>query len=281
MRKFVLSHFQTKLLLEARQSGLDKYKVSLDLGISISEVILNDTGVRFSDDVFVSWSEINKITEDEKKCYVITTEGALPIQKVSQLTHYILSLYPTKSAPTLLQSGFTMHRIKDCNPWEDTLQKIQSVSPIKGNVLDICTGLGYTAIAASRTAQSVLTIERDPDVIEIARLNPWSEKLFTHKKIEIRIGDAVEIVAQLPQGKFDRIIHDPPTMRLGGELYSFDFYVQLKRVLKRNGKLFHYIADPSSKMGGRHTPGVMKRLHEAGFRHVKKAPNAFGIVATP
>ena len=281
MREFVLSHFQAKLILGARKTGLDKYKVSLDLGISVSEVIFNDTGVRFSNDVSVSWSEIDKIAKDEKKCYMIMTEGALPIQKSSQLTHYILGLYPTKSAPTLLQSGFTMHRIKDCDPWEDTLQKIQSVSPVKGHVLDICTGLGYTAIAASRTAQSVLTIERDPDVIEIARLNPWSEKLFTHKKIEIRIGDAVEIIAQLPSGKFDRIIHDPPTMRLGGELYSFDFYVQLKRVLKRNGKLFHYIADPSSKMGGRHTPGVIRRLHEAGFRHVKKVSNAFGVVAIP
>lgn len=281
MRDFVLSHFQAKLILGARERGLDAYKVSLDLGISFSEVILNDTGVRLSDNVFVSWSEINRITEDEKKCYVITTEGALPIQKVSQLTNYILTLYPTKSAPTLLQSGFTMHRIKDCDPWEDTLKKIKAVSPIKGNILDVCTGLGYTAIAASKTAQSILTIERDPDVIEIARYNPWSEKLFTHKKIEIQIGNAFGIVAQLPSGKFDRIIHDPPTMRLGGELYSFDFYVQLKRVLKRNGKLFHYIADPSSKMGGRHTPGVMRRLHEAGFRHVKKVPNAFGVVAIP
>jgi predicted methyltransferase len=78
---------------------------------------------------------------------------------------------------------------------------------------------------------------------------------------------------------FDAILHDPPTMSLAGDLYSQEFYRELFRVLRRGGKLFHYIGDPESKFGANTTRGVMQRLKNAGFRTVKPARQAFGVLA--
>jgi predicted methyltransferase len=66
---------------------------------------------------------------------------------------------------------------------------------------------------------------------------------------------------------------------LAGDLYSLAFYQQAIRVLKHNGRIFHYIGDPESKTGVRVTAGVIRRLQEAGFRRVRRAPRAFGVVA--
>ena len=158
-----------------------------------------------------------------------------------------------------------MHRIQGITPDQDTLTKIQTITPLTGHVLDICTGLGYTAIEAARQAKSVTTIELDPAVLEIARLNPWSRLLFEDPKIEQRVGDAYDIVDTLPDGAYDRIIHDPPTISLAGDLYARVFYDQLYRLLTRRGRLFHYVGDLESRSGRYVAPGVVRRLKEPGF----------------
>lgn len=173
-----------------------------------------------------------------------------------------------------------MHRIKNTNPWADTESKVQAAAPIRGHVLDTATGLGYTAILAARQAEQLTTIELDPAAIEIARQNPWSQELFTNPKINQLIGDAVELLPTLPDREFSVILHDPPTKQFAGELYSLAFYQQLLRVLAPKGRLFHYIGDPSSGLGSSMTAGVIRRLHEAGFTHVTRHPEAFGVTAS-
>ena len=179
----------------------------------------------------------------------------------------------------MLIAGFVMHRIKDVDPMQDTLRKIAAISPIVGRVLDTATGLGYTAIEAAKTADEVVTIELDPGAQQIARLNPWSQALFQTPKIRQIMGDAYEVVQAFEDGSFSRIIHDPPTFSLAGELYSGVFYQQLFRVLKRGGRLYHYIGDPNSKASGGVTKGALKRLKEAGFARVVRKPEAYGVVA--
>ena len=179
----------------------------------------------------------------------------------------------------MLIAGFVMHRIKDIDPMQDTRGKIAAISPIVGRVLDTATGLGYTAIEASKTADEVITIELDPGVQEIARLNPWSQTLFYNPKIQQLMGDAYEVVQTFEDESFSRIIHDPPTFSLAGELYSGALYQQLFRVLKRGGRLFHYIGDPKSKASGGITKGALRRLQEAGFSRVVRRPEAYGVVA--
>ena len=64
----------------------------------------------------------------------------------------------------------------------------------------------------------------------------------------------------------DAILHDPPRFGIAGELYSQVFYDQLARVLKRDGKLFHYTGNPNKLTTGRDVPReVAKRLEKAGF----------------
>jgi len=78
--------------------------------------------------------------------------------------------------------------------------------------------------------------------------------------------DIAKEIAALPGASFDAILHDPPRFGTAGELYSQAFYDQLARVLKRNGKLFHYTGTPNKLTSGRDVPNeVMKRLRNAGF----------------
>ena len=147
-----------------------------------------------------------------------------------------------------------------------------------GRVLDTATGLGYTAIEAARTAEQVTTIEIEPAALEVAHLNPWSQPLFENPKITQIVGDSFNEIETFEEETFARIIHDPPTFALAGDLYSGAFYHQLFRVLQRGGRLFHYIGDLESKSGRSVTKGAIRRLREAGFSRVVQQTKAFGLV---
>jgi predicted methyltransferase len=150
---------------------------------------------------------------------------------------------------------------------------------VSGDVLDTATGLGYTAIGAAKTATRVTTIELDPAAQEIARRNPWSRGLFDNPRLTQRIGNSFEEIGTFPPESFTVILHDPPTLSLSGDLYSGEFYRRAFRVLRRGGRMFHYIGDPDSRTGASTTKGVIRRLREAGFARVVPKPEAFGVTA--
>jgi hypothetical protein len=275
----VLSYIQAEPLLKAKQQGIMCVEISPDLGLTKITVSLTPEGIAFPNGEHLDWRSIEKISKSEVNCFILEDNAIRPIQVFSEYTNRVCSLMPTKGAPSMLIAGFVMHRIKDIDPMQDTLRKIAAISPIVGRVLDTATGLGYTAIEAAKTADEVVTIELDPGAQEIARLNPWSQALFQTPKIRQIMGDAYEVVQTFEDGSFSRIIHDPPTFSLAGELYSGAFYQQLFRVLKRGGRLFHYIGDPNSKASGGVTKGALKRLKEAGFARVVRKPEAYGVVA--
>jgi len=227
----------------------------------------------------LTWQQLEKIKKSQASCFMIDDGSMKAIQVFSEFTNRVCSLLPTKRTPSMLIAGFTMHRIVDIDPMQDTIKKIATISPIVGRVLDTATGLGYTAIEAARTAEHVVTIELDPGAQQIARLNPWSRELFENPKIEQVMGDAFEVVPTFEDASFDRIIHDPPVFSLAGDLYAGLFYQQLFRVLKRGGRLFHYIGDLNSKSSGTVSKGVLRRLQEAGFTKVARRPEAYGVVA--
>jgi hypothetical protein len=93
------------------------------------------------------------------------------------------------------------------------------------------------------------------------------------------VGDAFDQVMEFEAERFDRIIHDPPMFSLAGELYSEECYRHLYRILKRRGRLFHYIGDPDSRSGRNISRGVVRRLQEVGFSRIVRRPDAFGVVA--
>lgn len=275
----ILSYIQTRPLLEARKHGQAVVETSLDLGMTTSNVMLITEGVTFPGGEQLDWSSIEKISQSEGNCYTVAGQGIQAIQVFSSETNRLCSLMPTRGAPSMLIAGFVMHRIKELDPWQHAQRMIASLAPVSGSVLDTATGLGYTAILAARAAESVTTIELDPGVQAIAQLNPWSQGLFANPKIMQVMGDAYEVVPTFADKSFDRIMHDPPTLKLAGELYSGAFYHELYRILKRGGRLFHYIGDPKSKASGSVTRGVMRRLQEAGFSRVVRRAEVYGVVA--
>lgn len=275
----ILSYIQAEALLAARKRGLSSLEISPDLGLSTMTVELTDERIVFPQGEQLSWQMIEKIKKSPAASFIVRQNDIEPLQVFSEYTNRLCSLMPTQHTPTMLIAGFTMHRIVDIDPMEDTRKKIAAIAPVTGRVLDTATGLGYTAIEAAKTADEVITIELDPGAQEIARLNPWSRALFDNPKIKQVMGDAYEVVATFEDETFSRIIHDPPVFSLAGELYSGAFYRQLFRILKRGGRLFHYIGDLNSKSGSTVTRGALKRLQEAGFSRIVRRDEAFGVVA--
>jgi len=206
------------------------------------------------------------------------------VEGLSELTSRPASLLPLDEAsptpPTAVLGGFNMHRTKGIDPAGDTDNKLRALGKKGGRVLDVCTGLGYTACAAARRAgvREVVTIELDPAMVELQRANPWSRQLFDDPKITRLLGDATEVLPALPEGYFDAAVHDPPANAMSGELYSLEVYRALRRLLRPGGVLFHYVGDPASKASGRLFKGVLQRLREAGF-DAKTTPAAYGITA--
>jgi predicted methyltransferase len=279
MKRIVLSRVQAGRLLAARQAGHSSAQVSLDLNLTTTEVTLEVDGVRLPDSQSLTWRNWEVIRDSKRGCFVIESNTPHKIQFFSEATNQLYSLMPTERAPTMLVSGISMHRFKGTDPHADTLEKMQAVAPITGQVLDTATGLGYTAIQAARTAEHVTTIELDPTALEVARLNPWSQLLFDNPKIAQVIGDSFEEIQKFEDNTFTSIIHDPPMFSLAGDLYSSEFYRQLFRVIKPGGRLFHYIGDLDSKSGRVVSQGAARRLQEAGFTRVMSRPAAFGLVA--
>jgi uncharacterized protein len=279
----VLSAAQVAPLRAAYVAGQMTVTLSLDLGLTITTVALSAAGVALPDGPTLPWPAVDEIADHDTACYAVSDDGGVErIGRFSEALQRHYSLFPTSGVPTILIAGFSMHRIKGTDPLRDTLAKVRAAAPLRGRVLDTSTGLGYTAIAAAKviTVDEVVTIELDPTTLAIARYNPWSRDLFTNPKIRQLIGDSYEVVQDFPADSFTRIIHDPPIFSLAGELYSGAFYRELFRILRRNGRLFHYIGSLDSKGGAGVARGVVRRLQDAGFARIERRSEAFGLVAT-
>jgi len=192
--------------------------------------------------------------------------------------YYKLKCVGKGIAPTLEISGIHMHNIVETDPWNDAKRKVELVCPRKGDhVLDVCTGLGYTAIHSVKRGAEVVSIEKDQWVLEIAEFNPWSRELSS-PRVTLLLGDAFEVVEGLPEGFFDAAVHDPPRLSLAGELYSLEFYTKLRRALRKGARLFHYTGWPGKHRGVNIQAGIAKRLRASGFR-VLKVLKGYGILA--
>lgn len=315
----VLSHFEAKDLLNLRPEAPKESNVvsvvrgdfSIDIGHACRKFmyvlcegisIPASVDTNFDEDesslssvpddsphVMVTWDELKKMCKKGRPgAFELLYHGHWTFQRVtslSQETGRTLSLLPVEreSPPTLVLGGFTMHRIVGTNPKADTMAKVGSIplQRLHGRVLDICTGLGYSALkmADTTSVDRVVTIELDPAVHDMIRRNPWSRRLFSHDKVNMMLGPAEQLIQQFADGTFNVVFHDPPVMPLAGHLYGIDFYRELYRVCCNGASLFHYIGDPNSKQSGKLFSGVKDRLAQAGFTSIVTKPGAFGILA--
>jgi len=265
---------------DARRLILSKGRVKLNLDLRKTnrtfEILLKGGEFVFPDGTRVEMGVIERIARDDDTVYFVKSG----VYKAAIACEGYYKLVPT-IPPTIEINGIRMHRTKETNPLQDTRDKVNAVKPGEGEtVLDTCMGLGYTAIEASKRGAYVITIEKDPNVIELARINPWSRELFTGGRIQVVQGDAFDVAKRFKDESFDVVIHDPPRFSLAGQLYSKEFYRELFRVLKPGGRLFHYVGNPGRKYRKKDLPrGVMERLRRVGFVDVRKVEEALGVVA--
>lgn len=277
----LLTYWVARDLQAAQKKNQTTLNATLDFGISTTTLNVTDNGAVGPDGALLAtWEDIKRVAKDERGSWILRPgEPAEKFLVYSPISNAACSLMPSKPGkpPTALLNGFCMHRWgKEVDPGMHAELIMECVAPIRkgARVLDTCTGLGYTAIAASQRG-NVTTIEVDPAMTQVCQMNPHSRELFQGGIKQI-YGNAAEIVKILPNNSFDVIIHDPPTSLIAGELFATDFYKDLHRVLAPNGRMYHYIGEPTSQTSMK--KGVMKRLRQAGFGGVVLDRVAHGIV---
>lgn len=261
-----------KEIIQAIESGFEQLDLTLDVGRTKTRIDLSNP----------IWNieQLEKITEDSDSLYFVKENQ---IFKAAISDDHFYKLFPTghDSAPALLIDGILMHRVKDVNPIEDARMKADLCARKGIDMLDICTGLGYSTIACLRRGiRSIITIEKDRHVIELSKLNPWSMELYSDDRVSILHGDATEIIEGFKTKTFHAVMHDPPRFSMGSELYTSEFYAQIYRVLKSGGILHHYVGAPGKKHRKMDLPkGVIQRLRNVGFEQVMRNDGTLGVVA--
>lgn len=250
--------------------------MSLDLGITKSRVVKDKDELLFPDGQKIRLEHFEKINKRRhlQDCFLIEENELVYLYSFEDNSVYKLYEPHIDWPPTLWINGSMMHTVSVSKPTEEAREKVRGLGKIYGNALDTCFGLGYTAIELARShADSVRTFEHSESVIEIARSNPWSRNAFGNEKIKLENSDIYEAIKDMKDEEFNIVLHDPPNVKIEGDLYSLAFYKELYRVLKSGGTVYHFVG------GGRipheykvdYLKGVLRRLSEAGFSRVQKA----------
>jgi predicted methyltransferase len=257
-------------LLAARRAGAVTCECSLDLGRSTTTVAIGESDWG-SGDARYPFLETCK----DRTIYYWTGEAFAPVARYSNA---LVKLVPTQwGAPTFEIDGIKMLPTSRESPYEDARRKVDLIRPAGKTVLDTCGGLGYFAAwCIAGQAARVLSFEKNPDVLWLRSLNPWSP--WPGGVLELEQGDIAARIANLPSAACDAVLHDPPRFGIAGELYSQAFYAQLARVLKPKGKLFHYTGAPNRLTTGRDVPReVARRLQLAGFKAMLEGDGVLAV----
>jgi hypothetical protein len=245
-------------LIGGRDSGATSVHCSLDLGRSSTTVGVDADGWSWRGQRFPYLE-----TCRDRTVYYWT---GIAFEPVSRYAGSLIKLVPTEwGPPTFEIDGIKMLPTAQVSPYEDAANKVALVEPRGKVILDTCGGLGYFAACCLQgQATQVLSYEKNPDVLWLRGLNPWSPP--PGGVLRLALGDVAEQIVTLADASVDAILHDPPRFGVAGDLYSQAFYDELARVLRRRGRLFHYTGTPNQLTSGRDVPGeVTKRLQRAGF----------------
>jgi len=271
----LLTRATTAVLLAARDAGAAGWSGSLDLGRSTGTARLHADAWQWRGETY-PWPAAPK----ERSIHYWDGEAFAPAARFSGS---LIKLVPTGwDVPTFEIDGIKMLPTAKESPLDDARRKVALVAPQGKTVLDTCGGLGYFAACCLEAgAAHIRSFEKNPDVLWLRTLNPWSpdpDAPANGGRLQLVHADVSQAIAQLPDASVDALLHDPPRFGIAGELYSLDFYKQLARVLRRGGRLFHYTGSPNKLTSGRDVPReVARRLQEAGF---EAQPALDGVLAT-
>ncbi len=165
-------------------------------------------------------------------------------------------------------------------------------------ILDVGFGLGYNAIAAVDTALSenaeieVISLEKDKSVVDyVKKVNPNLENFFTLERLEydpltetynyedkniflrIKLGEATKTIKKVT-GKFDAVFLDAFSPPKNPELWTYEFFKEIKKRMKQSAILSTYscarvVRDNLKKAGfevwdgpvvGRRAPSTLARI---------------------
>lgn len=250
-------------LLAARAAGATSMTGSFDLGRSDTQAMLSDAAWFWNGQRY-AWPEALK----DRTIHYWDGDAFVPLQRYNGA---LIKLVPTEwGAPTFEIDGIKMLPTAQVSPFADAQRKVALVQPRGKQVLDTCGGLGYFAAwCLADGAARILSFEKNPDVAWLREYNPWSpdpDAASSGGRLQLVQDDVAAAIAALPDQSFDAALHDPPRFGIAGELYSQVFYDQLARVLRPQGRLFHYTGTPNRKTSGRDVPAeVARRLERAGF----------------
>ena len=260
-------------LLDAAKNGAPTLQCSLDLHRSITTVDIGAT--------HWSWDGQRFPYPDQCKQRTIYFWDGAAFQVAARFANSLIKLVPTEwGPPTFEIDGIKMLPTARVSPFADAERKVALIEPRGKVILDTCGGLGYFAQWCLRGgATQIQSYEKNPDVIWLRSLNPWSPAANqTDHRLTLMHGDIALQIPTLPAGCFDAVLHDPPRFGIAGELYSQTFYHQLARVLKRQGRLFHYTGTPNKISRGRDLPSeVAARLRRAGFAVSLQGDGLLGV----
>ncbi len=261
---------ELELMLRARDRGSARVECSLDLQRSITTVHLAATHWSWADRRFPYPEGIK-----ERAVYYWSGDAFEPVARYSGS---LIKLVPTGwGPPTFEIDGIKMLPTARVSPYADAERKVDLIQPRGKAIVDTCGGLGYFAAwCLQRQAARIQSYEKNPDVIWLRSMNPWSPP--TQAPLILTQQDVTEAIRSVPANSVDAILHDPPRFGIAGELYSQLFYEQLARILKRRGRLFHYTGSPNKLTSGRDVPGeVASRLRRAGFKIDKAGDGLLGV----
>jgi predicted methyltransferase len=246
-------------LLAAREAGREQIDASLDLGRSVQPIHVEADRWRVGDAAY-------PYLERCKERTIYFWDGTA-FEPVARFGGALLKLVPTDwGPPTFEIDGIKMLPTAQVSPFDDAARKVALIEPHGKSVLDTCAGLGYFAHwCLAGGAQRVTSYEKNPDVLWLRSLNPWSPD-GQDPRLDLRAGDVSARIRDHADASVDAILHDPPRFGIAGELYSQAFYDQMARVLRPRGRLFHYTGTPNKLTSGRDVPReVSGRLQRAGF----------------
>jgi len=274
-KKFPIITFRiADFIYKEYKRGKKEIQVTLDLGRSISTLKIE------GDEIFYNGYKCNiedirsvYFRFDKTELYAWIKDFFFVLKFYSEKFYKLRNIF--EFAPTLEINGIHMHRIKSINPWDDAKLKVEALNITREDrVLDICTGLGYTAINAYYKKPSrLVTIEKDISVLRVAEYNPWSIEL---ENITIILGDARDVMDELEKGYFNKVIHDPPTYSISEELYSLDFYKKIYELLPKGALFYHYVGYPYEVRGIKKIKSnVLSRLKQVGFEFLREVNYGF------
>lgn len=257
------------LMQQAQRAGAAHCECSLDLGLTSAQVPVTADGFQFGTKTY-PWPGALK----DRTIYYWSGSSFEP---ASLYAGSLLKLVPTPwGAPTFEIDGIKMLPSAAESPFADAQRKVELVGVRGRRVLDTCGGLGYFAAWCLKLgAVEILSCEKNPHVLWLRDLNPWSPRAQGALQV---LNVAIEShIGSLAAASFDVILHDPPRFGIAGELYSLKFYDELARVLRPGGTLFHYTGSPNSLTSGRDVAGeVQRRLQQAGFKAQRALDGVLG-----